>query len=111
MDTYVRKLTTIDADNDLSHSRHHAIIWTNVGILFNGPHRNTLQWNVNRNVYICIQEDTFKYRQEIACHFVSAYELLIMRTDVVILVVANKTKNIQSFGVTNFFHNNNINKA
>ena len=33
----VSKLTTISSDNDLSSDRRQAIVWTNAGILLNGP--------------------------------------------------------------------------
>ena len=53
-------LAIIGADNGLSPDRCQAIIWTNVGILLNGPHRKKLQWNFNRNSYIFIQENAFE---------------------------------------------------
>ena len=37
MNICISKLTIIGSDNGLSPGRHHAIIWTNAGILFIGP--------------------------------------------------------------------------
>ena len=58
----VGNLTIIGSDNGLSPRRRQAITWTNVGILLTGPLqcRNKLQWNVNRNSYIFIQENPFE---------------------------------------------------
>ena len=58
----VGKLIIIGSDNGLSSGRHQAIIWTNVGIrLMPGATlRNKLQWNINRNSYIFIQENAFE---------------------------------------------------
>ena len=55
------KLTTIGTDNGLSPGRRPAIIWTNAEILFIGPSKTKLQWNLNRNLYIFIQENAFKH--------------------------------------------------
>ena len=41
----------------MSPGRRQAIIWTNARILLIGPPRNKLQWNLNRNSYIFIQEN------------------------------------------------------
>ena len=54
---WVSKLTIIGSDNGLSPSRRQAIIWTNAGILLI---RNKLQWNLNRNSNIFIEENTFE---------------------------------------------------
>ena len=43
------------SDNGLLPGWHQAIIWTNAGIL--SIHRNKLQWNLKRNLYIFIQEN------------------------------------------------------
>ena len=66
----VSNLTIIGSDNGLSTGRRQAIIWTNAGILL--ILRNKLQWNLNRNSYIFIQENAFKCRLENGGHFVSA---------------------------------------
>ena len=42
-----------NSDNGLSPGRCQAITWTNV---VNWTHGNTLQWNINRNLYIFIHE-------------------------------------------------------
>ena len=63
-DTYicVGDLTTIGSDNGLSPGRRQAIIWTNAWILLIGPSGfgNKLQWNLNRNPNIFIQENSFE---------------------------------------------------
>ena len=56
----VGNLTIIGSDNGLSPGWRQAITWTNVGILLITP-SNKLQWNVNRNSYIFIQENPFEY--------------------------------------------------
>ena len=48
----VSKLTTIGSGNCLSPARHQTAIWTNAGILV----IEKIQWNLNRNLYIFIQE-------------------------------------------------------
>ena len=53
-------LTIIGSDNGLSPGRRQVIIWTNARILLIGPPRNKLQWNVNRNSHIFIQENPFE---------------------------------------------------
>ena len=59
----VSKLPIIGSDNGLSPGRRQAIIWTNDGLLWiivNLTHGNKLQWNLNRNPYIFIQENAFE---------------------------------------------------
>ena len=57
----VSNLTIIGSDNGLSPGRRQAIIWTNAVILLTGRlGTNKLQWNVNRNSYIFIQENLFE---------------------------------------------------
>ena len=51
------KLTIIDSDNGLSPGWHQAIIWTNAGILLIQTLGTQLQWNLNQNSYIFIQEN------------------------------------------------------
>ena len=53
----VSKLSIVGSDNGLSPGRRQAIIWTNAGILLIGPLGNKLQWNLNRNSNIFIQEN------------------------------------------------------
>ena len=53
---WVSKLAIIDSDN----GRRQAIIWTNAGVLLIGPLETKLQWNLNRNLYIFIQENVFE---------------------------------------------------
>ena len=53
-------LTIIGSDNGLSPGRRHAIIWTNDGILLIGPLVTKIQWNLNRNLHIFIQENAFE---------------------------------------------------
>ena len=55
----VSKLTIIGSDNGLSPDRRQAITWTNAGLLF-WTLRNKLQWNLNRNSKIFIQENAFE---------------------------------------------------
>ena len=55
----VSKLTVTGEDNGNSPARHQAIIWTNAGILLIGP-KEKLQWNLNRNSHIFIQENAFE---------------------------------------------------
>ena len=57
---YVRSLTISGSDYCLSPSRHQAIFWTNAGILFMKRLGNNLQWNLNLNLYIFIQENAFE---------------------------------------------------
>ena len=54
------KLTIIGSDNGLSPGRHQAIIWPNAGILLICPLGKKLQWNLNKNSYIFIQENAFE---------------------------------------------------
>ena len=56
----VNKLTIIGSDNGLSPGRRQAIIWTNAGILLIDTLGNKLQWNLNRNLNIFIQENAFE---------------------------------------------------
>ena len=53
----ISKLTIIVADNALSPWQHQAINWTNDLILSIG---SKLEWNLNRNLYIFIQENTLQ---------------------------------------------------
>ena len=53
-------LTTIASNNGLSHGRRQAIIWTNA-VIVNWTDGNRLQWNINRNPFMFIQENTFEY--------------------------------------------------
>ena len=56
MQTFVGKLTNIGSDNGLSPGWHHAIIWTNVGILL----IESLGTNVSE---ILIAIDTFSFKK------------------------------------------------
>ena len=56
----VSKLTIIGSDNGLSPGRRQAITCSNAVYIFNWTLRNELQWNLNRNVYIFIQENVFE---------------------------------------------------
>ena len=56
-DAYMRRL--IGSDNGLSPGRRQAIIWTNAAMLLIRP-LGTLQWNLNRNLYIFVQENAFE---------------------------------------------------
>ena len=51
------KLTIIGSDNGLPSIWYQAIIWSNTGILLI---RNKLQWNLNQNSSIFIQENAFE---------------------------------------------------
>ena len=51
----ISKLTIIGSDNGLSPARHRAIIWTNAGILSNGP----LGTNIS-DILMEIQKFSFK---------------------------------------------------
>ena len=62
----IGNLTIIGSDNGLLPGRHQAIIWTSTGILWNLVKK--LQWNLNQNLNIFIQENLF----ENGGHFVSA---------------------------------------
>ena len=53
----ISNLTIIGSDNSLLPGRCQAIIWTNAGILLIG---NKLQWNLNWNSSILIQENAFE---------------------------------------------------
>ena len=56
----VSKVTMNGSGNGLLPGRRQAIIWTNAGILLIGHLGTNLSWNVNRNVYIFIQENAFE---------------------------------------------------
>ena len=56
----IDELTTIVSDNVLSPGRRQAIIWNNAGILLIRPLGNKLEWNLNQNLYIFIQENAFE---------------------------------------------------
>ena len=57
----VSKLTIIILDNGLSPGRRQSIIWTNAGILLIRPlEKKNVQWNLNQNSYIFIQENAFE---------------------------------------------------
>ena len=64
----VRKLTNIGSDDGLSPGRCQAIIWTSTANIVYWTLRNKLQWNLNRNSYIFIQENAF----ENVVHLISA---------------------------------------
>ena len=70
----ISKLTIIVSDNGLSPNQRQAIIWANDGCnIVHWALGNELQWNLNRNLHIFIQENLFeKYRLENFGHFVSA---------------------------------------
>ena len=53
-------ITIIGSDNGLSPDLHQAIIWTNAGIFFNSTLGNKLQWNINWNSYVFIEENEFE---------------------------------------------------
>ena len=56
----MRQWTSIDSDNGFLPGRRQAIIWTKAGILLIWTYRNKLQWNLNQNLYIFIQENAFE---------------------------------------------------
>ena len=56
----VSTLTIMGSDNGLSPGCHQAIIWTKCRNIVNWILRNKLQWNVYRNLYICVQENAFE---------------------------------------------------
>ena len=69
----VGKLSIIGSDNGLSPGRRQAIIWKKCSNIVNWTLRNKVQWNLNPNSYIFIQENVSeKYRLESSGHFVSA---------------------------------------
>ena len=55
----IGNLTLIGSDNDLSPDQHQAIIRTNAGIV-NWTLGNKLQWNINENSNIFIQENVLE---------------------------------------------------
>ena len=56
----VDNLTMIGSDNGLSPGRRQAIIRIQCWNIVNWKLRNILQWNINRNVYIFIEENAFE---------------------------------------------------
>ena len=54
------KRVSFGSDNGASPIRSQSIIWTNAGIVFNWTLWNKLLWNLNRNLYIFIQENALK---------------------------------------------------
>ena len=56
----VNNLTIISSDNGLSPHRRQAIIWTDAGILLIPPLRNQIQWNLNQNSHLFIQENALE---------------------------------------------------
>ena len=56
----VIKVTIIGSDNGSSPGRRQAIIWTKCWDTVNRTLGNKLQWNLNRNLYIFIQENAFE---------------------------------------------------
>ena len=63
MHIYASNLTNIGSDNGLSPGRRQAIIWSrdrsNCWDIVNRTPRNKLQWNLNPNPNIFIEENTF----------------------------------------------------
>ena len=57
---YIGKLTIIGSDNGLSLRRHQAIIWTNAGVLLNGPLGTNFSEILDCNSYIFIQQNAFE---------------------------------------------------
>ena len=57
---YVDKLTIIGSDNGLSPEQRQAIIWNQCWNIVNRTLGNKLQWNLNRNSNIFIEENTFE---------------------------------------------------
>ena len=57
----VGNLTIISSDNGLLPGLRQAIIWTNAGILLNGPLWTKLQWNLNLNSIIFIKKNAFMW--------------------------------------------------
>ena len=66
--TCVSKLTIIDSDNGMSPGRRQAIIWTKCWNTVNWTLSNKLQWNLNRNSHIFIQENAF---ENVVCEIAS----------------------------------------
>ena len=56
----VSKLTIIGSDDGFLPGRRQATISTNAGIFVNWTLRNKLQWNLDQNLYIFIQENVFE---------------------------------------------------
>ena len=69
-DAYIRvgKLNIIDSDNGLSPGWRQAIIWAKSWIIVNLTLRNKLQWNLNQNSNIFIEENRF---ENVICKIVS----------------------------------------
>ena len=73
----VSELTIIGSEDALSTGRDQAIISANAGILLIGPLRTKLQWNLNQNPYIFIQENVFK---NIGCDMATIWLVLNVLT-------------------------------
>ena len=56
----VSKQAIIGSENGLSPGRCQVIIWTCAGLLVIWTFGNKLQWNLNKNLYIFIQENAFE---------------------------------------------------
>ena len=56
----ISKLIIIGSDYGLVQIWHQAIIWTNAGNIVVWSLRNKIQWNVDRNPNIVIQENAFE---------------------------------------------------
>ena len=54
------KLTIIGSDNGLSPGQHQVIIWTSARILLIAPFTNKLQWNLNQNTKLFINENALE---------------------------------------------------
>ena len=78
----VSKLTIFGPDNGLSPGRGPAIICAAAGIFVNLNHKNKLQWNLKRNLYISIQENAF---ENFVCDggnlFRPRYDILVRNID------------------------------
>ena len=57
---YRKNTPIIGSYNGLSPGRHQAIIWSNDEILLISNLSNKLQWNLNRDSYIFVQENAFE---------------------------------------------------
>ena len=72
----ISNLVIIGSDNGLSPGWCQSIIWTNAGILLiELLGSNKLQWNLNQNSYIFIQEHTFG---TVVCEIVAIFRALNM---------------------------------
>ena len=56
----IHKFTIIGSDNGLAPSRRQVIIWTNASHIAKSTLMKKLQWNINQNSYIFIQENAFE---------------------------------------------------